>query len=186
MDLILSSLLSFALIFLGVSKCHAKVDVASTKPLVIPVDNVTPKLTSDDVAKVIPCDSSVSGSSASNMMVRIADRTFNYWFNSPAMKASMLGRAVDETQERLKTDVVVPASSAQGTTHKFSFRVEAFQALAKMEYSGWMKAAINYDAKASATDILLKEKVFNNKELVVSHQAKKDQDLSMIGLAWQW
>ncbi len=179
-------ILSFVLIFLGFAKCHAKVDLASTKPLVIPVDNFTPKITSADVAEVIPCDASVRTTSTSNMMVRIADRTFNHWFNSPTMKASMLGRAVDETQEKLKTDVILPADSSDGVTHKFSFRVEAFQALAKLEYSGWMKAAINYDAKAASTDIFLKEKFFTNKEFIVSHQAKKDQDLSMIGLAWQW
>lgn len=152
----------------------------------IPVDNVTPKLTSADVAQIIPCDATVRGSSTSNMMVKIADRTFNYWFNSPTMKASMVGRIAEETQEKLKTDVIVPAESAEGTTHKFSFRIEAFQALAKIEYSGWMKAVINYDAKASATDFSLKEKVFTDKEFIVSHKANKDQDLSMIGLAWQW
>jgi hypothetical protein len=180
-------LLSFVLLLIGCSKCHgAEVDIASTKPLVIPVDNVTPRITYSDVEQVIPCDASVKGTSTTNMMGRIADRSFNYWFNSPMMKSSMLVRAVEDTQEKLKTDVVVPAHSSEGTTHKFSFRIEAFQALAKMEYTGWMRAAINYDAKASSTDISLKEKVFTDKEFIISHQAKKDQDLSMIGLAWQW
>ena len=55
-----------------------------------------------------------------------------------------------------------------------------------MEYSGWVKAAVNYDAKASATDIQFKDKVMNNKDLVVSHKANKEQGLSMIGLAWSW
>jgi hypothetical protein len=49
-----------------------------------------------------------------------------------------------------------------------------------------MKAAVNYDAKASCTDIQFKEKVFVNKDLVVSHKASKEQDLSMVGLAWSF
>ena len=182
--------ISCFLLFIGglfiCPKCKAKVNVAETKPLVIPVDNVTPTITSKDVAQFIPTDASVRNSSTSTMMYRIADKSFNVWFNSPAVKSSLLGRAVEETQEKLKTDVVVPASSSEGVTHKFSFRIEAFQALAKLEYTGWMKAAINYDAKAAATDVSFKEKLFSDKELVLSHKGNKEQGLSMIGLAWQW
>lgn len=179
-------ILLFTLTFLGFSSCYAEVDLGSTKPVIIPVDTVTPKLTSEDVAKIVPCDPTVRNSSASMMMIKIADRTFNYWFNSPTIQSTSLGRFAHETQEKLKTDVVVPASSSEGTTHKFSFKIEAFQALAKMEYTGWLNAVINYDAKASATDISVKEKVFHNKEFIVSHKANRDQDLSMISLAWQW
>ena len=165
--------------------CWAKVDLRTTKPLVIPEDKVTPKITKEDVAKIIPLDIKKDESTGS-VMSRIADRGFNLWFNSEFMKNSALGRAVEETQEKLKTDVVVPASTPHGVVHKFSFRVEAFQALAKMEYSGWLKAAINYDAKASETDIQFKDKVLDNKDLIVSHKANKEQGLSMIGLAWSW
>ncbi|MBO9665830.1 MAG: hypothetical protein J7501_03350 [Bdellovibrio sp.] len=166
-------------------KCMAGVSLQNTKPLVIPVDNVTPKITKDDVAKVIPTDIS-KDETTGNMMGRIADRSFNLWFNSDTIQESLLGRVVQETQETLKTDVVVPASSKQGTSHKFSFRVEAFQTLAKMEYKGWMNAAINYNARAAETDVEIKEKVFTDKSLILSHKGTSKQGLSMIGLAWQW
>ncbi|WP_415062370.1 hypothetical protein [Bdellovibrio sp.] len=165
--------------------CWGKVDLKSTKRLIIPVDQVTPKITQADVAQVVPMDFK-EGDSQNTVFSRIADRGFSLWFNSSFMKESALGRFAEEAQEKLKTDVVVPASTTKGVSHKFSFRIEAFQALAKMEYTGWLRAAINYDAKASATDILFKEKVFANKDLIVSHRANKDQDLSMIGLAWSW
>lgn len=155
------------------------------KPLIIPEDTVTPKITSEDVAKVVPLDIKKEDSTSS-VLSRIADRGFNLWFNSAFIKNSALGRVVQETQEKLKTDVVVPASNSEGVSHKFSFRIEAFQALAKMEYSGWLNAAINYDAKDAETDIQLKEKVLDNKDLIVSHKANKEQGLSMIGLAWSW
>lgn len=174
-------------IFMGFTcPCLAKVDLKSTKRLVIPVDNVTPKITSEDVAKVIPTSGIPSGASESEIMTRVVDRTVNMWFNSPAIKNSIVGRAVEQTQEKLKTDVEVKPSTPEGVTHKFSVKIEAFQALAKVEYRGWMNAIVNYDAKASATDFELSEKVFDNKKLIVSHKANKDQDLSMIGLAWSW
>lgn len=164
--------------------CWAKVDLRSTKPLVIPVDNVTPKLTSADVAKVIPTDMTAA-EGTSSVMTRIADRTFNLWFKSSAMKDSPLVRIAEKTQETLNTDVVVAAKNPDEVSHKFSFRVEAFQALAKLEYSGWTKCAVNYDAKASQTNVELKEKLFN-KDLVLSHKKNPAEGLSMIGLAWTW
>ncbi|MNL73456.1 hypothetical protein D3C87_1989180 [compost metagenome] len=70
--------------------------------------------------------------------------------------------------------------------HKFSFRVEAFQALAKFEYTGWMKAAVNYDAKAAQTNIQFSEKVFANKDLTLTHKASSKEALSMVGLGWNF
>ena len=71
-------LLSFLLCFFGISKvCHAKVDLTTTKPLAIPVDNVTPRITKELVQEIIPTDSTVPQSDTSTMMGRIADRTFN-------------------------------------------------------------------------------------------------------------
>ncbi|WII72241.1 hypothetical protein QJS83_17395 [Bdellovibrio sp. 22V] len=165
--------------------CWGKVDIRTTKRLIIPKDTVTPKLTKEDVAKVIPLDIK-EGDSTGQVMNRIADRSFNLWFNSSAVKSSAIGRLAEETQEKLKTDVVVPASTAKGISHKFSFRIEAFQALAKIEYTGWLKAAVNYDAKSSETNIFFKEKVLENKDLIVSHKADKTQGLSMVGLAWSF
>lgn len=181
MKLLISVLLS--LICSGL--CWAKVDLKSTQPLVVPVDNVTPSLTPADLAKVLPTDFR-QGDNEAMVLTRIADKGVSFWFNSAAVKETSLGRIAQETQEKLKTDVVVPASTPQGVTHKFSFKIEAFQALAKVEYTGWLKAAINYDAKAAAMDILLREKVFSNKDLVVTHKANKDQALSMVALGWSW
>ncbi|UYL10203.1 hypothetical protein B9G69_006375 [Bdellovibrio sp. SKB1291214] len=166
-------------------KCMAGVELSTTKKLVIPVDNVTPRITTTDVNRVIPTDN-LGAETTSSMMGRIADRSFNLWFNSDVVQESLLGRVVQETQETLKTDVVVPAATQQGISHKFSFRVEAFQALAKMEYKGWLNAAINYNARASETDVEVKEKVFDNKDLIVSHKGTSRDSLAMIGLAWQW
>lgn len=182
----MGKIVSFFFLILGIScACHARVDIKTTKRLVIPVDNVTPKITADDVAKIIPLDLK-EGASQGTVLTRIADRGISMWFNSPAMKASAIGQIAEKTQEKLKTDVVVPAEDPEGVSHKFSFRVEALQALAKIEYTGWMKAAINYDAKASSTDIVLSEQVLTDKELTVSHKSDREQGLSMVGLAWSF
>ncbi|MGZ3772923.1 MAG: hypothetical protein ACXVCY_05375 [Pseudobdellovibrionaceae bacterium] len=178
-------IMSFLLMIGFTVPCLGKVDLESTQPLVIPEDTVTPKLTKNDVAKVIPTDLK-QGDSQTTIMKRIADRGVSLWFNSDVMKETSIGRFAETAQEKLKTDVILPTRTPQGVNHKLSFKVEAFQALAKLEYTGYLNASVNYDAKASATDILFKEKIFTNKNLLLSHKVHKDQDLSMIGLAWSW
>ncbi|MGZ3771735.1 MAG: hypothetical protein ACXVCP_19335 [Bdellovibrio sp.] len=181
----MKSIMSFLLIFGCGITCLGKVELESTQPLVIPKDNYTPKITSEDVAKVIPQDLKANDSQAV-VFSRIADRSLSSLFDSPIIKESSLGRIAEETKEKLKTDIVIPSRADQGVSHKVSFKFEAFQALAKLEYTGWLNAAINYDARASATDIRLKEKVLTNKDLTFTHKVNKQEDLSMIGLAWSW
>lgn len=179
------SFLLAAFILVPASLCWAKVSIRNTKPLVIPIDRFTPKITKEDVAKVIPLDVTPEDST-SKVMSRIADRSFNLWFNSSAVKNSRFGRMAEETQEKLKTDVVVPAESPNGISHKISVRIEAFQAMAKMEYRGWLNAGINYDAKSSETNIEVNEEILDDKKLVVSHKVSKSEGLSMVGVGWSW
>lgn len=175
--IILTSLLTFSMV------AQAKVDLKSTKRLIVPVDNVTPRITQKDVAKIVPLDLK-QGDSQSTVITRIADRGFGLWFKS--IKDTSIGRLAETAQERLKTDIEITPSEDEGIRHKFSFKFEAFQAMAKVEYTGWMNAEINFDAKSAETDIQLKDKVFDNKDLIVSHKNTKEQALSMIGLAWSW
>lgn len=181
----MKTIISFLFLLGFTIPCLGKVDLNSTKPLIIPEDKVTPKITNADVAKIVPNDLN-EDDDASAVVTRIADKGISLWFNSAAVKATSIGRFAETAQEKLKTDVSLPPSDPEGVTHKFSFRIEALQAAARLEYVGWLKAAVNYDAKASSTDIYFKEKVLQNKDLIVSHKATKQQDLSMIGLAWTW
>ncbi|UOF00034.1 hypothetical protein [Bdellovibrio reynosensis] len=173
----------FLLLLVCATGWGAQVDLRTTKRIIIPEDKFTPKITTADVAKVVPTDLK-AGASQETVISRIADRGISLWFNSAAMRATTLGRIAETTQEKLKTDVELPAASEEGVSHKFSFKIEAFQAMAKLEYTGWLKAAINYDAKIAETDISIKEKIFANKDLTLSHKGNSKQALSMIGVAW--
>ena len=165
--------------------CQAKVDMRGTKPLIIPVDRYTPQVTQKTVSNWVPTNMAPS-SDQNQVMARIADRSFSSWFNSPEVKATTLGKTAQTVQENMKADVEVPATSPAGVKHKFSFRVEAFQALAKLEYTGWTKCVFDYDAKSSSSEVQLSEKLFDNKDLVVSHKSSSEQDLSFVALRWDW
>lgn len=165
--------------------CFAKVDIKTTKPMIIPVDNVTPRITEKDVEEVVPTDIS-QGESGNSVISRMLDKGFNYWYKNSELKKSSVGRAADAAQEKLKTDVVVPAATKNGTNHKFSFRVEAFQTQAKLEYTGWTKAAVKYDASHARTNFEVSEKVWKDKDLVLSHSVTSREDVSSVGVKWAW
>lgn len=178
-------LLISALLIIVSPVCFGRVDLKSTKPMIIPVDRVTPTISKKDVEEVVPTDINAEDSSSS-IFSRILDRGFNYWYKNSELKKSAVGRAADSAQEKLKTDVVVPANSKGGTNHKFSFRVEAFQTLAKMEYTGWTKAAVKYNAARAETNFEVSEKVWKNKDLVVSHAVTAREGVSSVGMKWSW
>lgn len=172
-------------ILLMTCSSFARVDIRTTKPLVIPVDRFSPRITSKDIAEFVPTDVT-SNDSADSVVGRIVDRGLSYWYNNSGFKNTALGRVAEDAQQKLKTDVTVQGSSPKATAHKFSFRIEAFQALAKIEYTGWMKAAINYNAQKAQTNIAVREKIYKDKDLVVSHSVSSREGVSSMGVGWSW
>lgn len=163
---------------------HAKVDVKSTKVVVIPVDNVTPKVTADDVALFIPTD--IGPTSDSSLIVtKIADKSVNYVLNNSRIKDSTIVKTANLVQGKMSTNIVIAPSAPGKVSHQFTMKYELFQSLAKIEYSGWLRAAFNYDAKASATDLRLSEKIFN-KDMYLSQKVSSLETQSMVGLSWGW
>lgn len=166
--------------------CLATVDIASTEPIHIPVDYYTPKVTSSDVAKVYPADSFKPGSDSTVIMNKFADLTVNYFVSTWTTNESSFARFAESTRNKLKADLVIPSSGRNAPAHKFVVRVEAFTAQAKMEYTGWLNAALNYDARSEGTAFTINEKLFSNTSISLRHETSKVQSASMISLAWPW
>ncbi len=177
------SLLALITLLTG-SLCFAKLDVSNTAPMYIPIDTVTPKVTMYDVQQVIPLDFKPTDNTNS-VMDRIADRGFQYWYDNSNFKNSYVGRVAEEAQHKMKTDIVIPVQNKFETSHKFSFKIEAFQALAKIEYTGWLNAMVDYNAKNDSTNFSVKEKLWNDKDFVVSHSiTSSNQAHSQMGVRW--
>jgi hypothetical protein len=72
------------------------------------------------------------------------------------------------------------------TEHKITVKLLAMQALAKVEYKGWVRAGLNYDAKAAKTEAELLEALSENKDLVVSQSFTATENKSQVSLRWNW
>lgn len=158
------------------------VTIDQTTELVIPVDNYTPKITSADVARVVPLDMN-PGDSAGRVINRIADRGLGLWFDR-VLKESSVGKLAEAAQETLKTDLEVAPTEEGAVAHKVNLEVDAFAAQAVVKYSGWVKAQVRVGARG--TDIVLREKIFEDKDLLISHTSTREQALSMISMGWSW
>ncbi|MFZ4405598.1 MAG: hypothetical protein ACOYOK_16015 [Pseudobdellovibrionaceae bacterium] len=168
-------------------KAFCKVDVKSTKPLVIPeYRSDLGGSNSFDLSQIVPTDMSPT-TNGNQVALKIADRSLNTFWNSSLIKSTSVGRVAETVKEKVKADVVIQGSKKDDIQHKFSFRFETFQALAKVEYTGWLNAYVNYDAKLSETNFKLSERVFTNKDLYVQHTVSvANKDLSTMGVSWTW
>lgn len=188
--------LQYFFLFIGVTcfsgyaeaapQCLVGDDVWDTQVLVdIPVDNVTPVVTSKDVGQFIPTDVN-SKTTTTTMLSKMADKSFAYLMNNSALKESGLIQKANSLQEKMKADVVIPASSNEGVSHRFTMKYELFQALAKFEYVGWTKASLNYDAKSASTNVHLEERVLDNKNLYLEQKVSSAESMSTVGISWKW
>lgn len=150
-----------------------------------PVSLETPRLSMKDAQKIIPTDFQ-PGVGSHEVVSRIADRGFQYWYDHSALRDSVVGVAVESAQQKLATQIEVPAQDQEGVDHRISIRFEAFQGLAKLEYHGWLNALINYDAFRAQSEILFNEKIFRDKNLYVNHKINSLESLSTIGVSWSW
>lgn len=176
----------FFLIIFCVCGAKADIDLETTQPLKDPlVLKEDPYVTYQQMQKILPQDMKPTDNQGV-VFAGVADRGLNEWLKSDSMKNSPLVQTVDETQQKLKTDVVVNQNTTDPDVvqHKFSFKVEAIQALAKMEYTGWTHAIVAYDAKASETKFEIHKQLFADKDLILAHKAR--EGTSTVGVGWKW
>ena len=89
-------------------------------------------------------------------------------------------------EKKMQAEVNLGATGPEKTEHKFSFKVLAAQALAKIEYIGWVKAALKYDLKSANAEAELMENLANNKDLIISHSVSSAESKSQLSLRWNW
>ena len=174
--------------FLSLSLCSslaaAKVDVKKTVPMVIPTQQYANVVTSKDVEAVIPLDLQASDN-AGYVANKVGDHALQNWLKNSEMSRSSVVRAAARVENAMKTEVALPSSDPQGTQHKFSFQFLALQAVTKLEYKGWLNGAVKHDSREGKTSAEVVEKMWD-KDVVLSHTASSHEDVSAVGLRWNW
>ena len=137
--------------------------------------------------KVLP-KSLTAADSSQSVVAKIIDNSLSYWWENSEMKNSSIGQTATKIEENMKAEVDLGASgdASDKTDHKLSLKFLAMQALAKIQYIGWTRAEINYDAKAAKAEVEVLENLSNNKDLVISHSFTANESKSQLSLRWNW
>lgn len=135
-----------------------------------------------DAAQVLPMDMRPTESSG-EVFSRVADQSLSSFFNSPQMRASPIGQTATKVEHQLKQDVVLGRGAIE---HKVSFQVQAFQGIARVDYSGLTHACLKYQASESSLGLEVSEKIARGQDLVVSHVAKPADRLSSVSMRWNF
>jgi hypothetical protein len=126
----------------------------------------------------------------SEVLKRFGDQAIQNWLNSPDVRNSSFGKAASQVESAMKVEASIQsAPSVPGQApidHKFSFQYLALQSLTKVEYKGWTNAQFRIDSGKSETAMEISERVFRNKDLVVSHIKNPTENHSSMGLRWSW
>lgn len=175
--LALTSCLSFT--------AQARVDIKKTKRLVLPIDPSEPLLSAESSQRILPKAVSNDESGAS-VISEMVDNSFSLWWEKSPVKSSALGQVADKVDKKLKTEVNLGRSADQKTEHKLSIKLLAMQALAKVEYKGWVRAGLNYDARAAKTQAEVLENISGNQDLKLSHSMSVHENTSQVSWVLNW
>jgi len=123
------------------------------------------------------------GKNAAQASLMVADRYAQYWWNHSEAKNSSLGKRVEFVENGMKQNIVYQKGKI---SHKFDFSVQTFSALARLEYTGLFKAAASYQGIDSSSQVEVSEKIWNQKDLVLSNSKNSIEERSAVNLRWSW
>ena len=143
----------------------ARVDLKKTKIMTLPSDISSPFMTQETKNK-------------------IADNTASLWWSTTPLRNTSVGRAADAAEKKL--NVQAAFEDKNKIKHTFNFKFLAMQALARVEYKGWVHAAISYDARAAKTEAEISEKINAKQDLIISQSITTAESKSQVGFRWNW
>lgn len=123
------------------------------------------------------------GKSALQASQLVADRYAQYWWNHSEAKNSKLVQNVESVEKSMTGQMTYQKGQI---AHKFDFSVQAFSAQAKLEYTGFFKAAATYQAIDVSSHVEVSDKVWQQKELVLSSSTNPLEQRNAVSLRWNW
>lgn len=157
-----------------------------TQRLIIPNYQMEAIFDQNDMMEIVPISYVQAEKDSQKVVNHIADNGIKFILKKSELQYSPIVRTADKISQKLQTDIVVAGKTENSVEHKFSFKLEAFQALAKIEYTGWIKAFMTYNAAEAQTDFTLNELIFEDKEMFLKITGNQKESTSSLGVGWSW
>lgn len=180
--------------------------------LLLPELKISNTWTKQDIEKIVPYRTIVPHSNSDDIVKKIADKSFQQFFEQPQFKNSVVGRFTQQMKEYFKFEINlnnlanniseintskevkevaisrnVLKQQPRGVVdieHKLHFNYAAFESRAEFKYTGWTEAILNYELMTSKSEIQIRKNIFNNKQVYLSHVGTKTADLNTMGVLW--
>lgn len=165
------------------SNTWARVDVKATKVMVLPDAPRYEMISKDTQNRLVPKNLNEQDSS-NKILSQLADNTVSLWWEKTPLRDSSVGRAAEAAEKKLNVQAEIEDSNK--VRHTMAFKILAMQALAKLEYKGWVRAALSYDAKAAKTEAEITEKINDQQDFLISHSVTQTENKSQLGFRWSW
>lgn len=165
----------------------AKVQISRTRPIVIPQGELPTALSKKDLEKIIPMDMAPTGD-ATVVATRIGDGALQAWLKSPQVQGTAFAQTAQKVESTMKAEVSLKGDqSEEGVDHRVGFQYMLLQTTAKLEYKGWVRAALNHNTRSRESHVEVSETIMKDKDLFLSHRASVNEgSTSSVGVKWSW
>lgn len=173
----------FYILFLLKIAVFAEVELAKTERLILPDEIKSPSISKDIVSKIIPSNVGASRTGGS-ILSEMAENVLSYWWTNTPLRNSKFGQAADavEKKARLQTEVM----DENHIRHSFDIKILALQAMAKVEYTGLLNAAIKYFPGSSQSEAEISRSVGINKKVTLTQTLSNEETKSRLSFNYDW
>lgn len=181
-----ATLIILVLLILFSINSFAAIPVEQTSLDINQVMAVAPesKITHESVAAIIPTDIP-SGSSEGTVSKMVLDKALKSALKSDMVRKSSAGQAADSLKDGINTEMALGADPAdpEAVQHKFKVKVDPIQTRAKLQYTGFFKAAAEYRNGDSSVEIY---EDFESYRLNLVHTTNDEEALSLVQVQIPW
>ena len=143
--------------------------------------------TSQDIARIIPCESLRDTNNGSAIAGKIAERSFRAIMNSDNVKKSEIARTAASVEEIGGGDVALGGDEPDAVQHKIKFAMKPAQTQAQLQYNGLTNARFSYRASESKFDVEVREPMsMIATDVVLNHVSIPGDQRDVLSLSWAW
>lgn len=157
-------------------------DASSIQP--IESRNIT---TSQDIARIIPCESLRDTNDGNSIAGKIAERSFRAIMNSDNVRNSGIARTAASVEEFGGGNVSIGSDEPNTIQHKIKFAMKPAQTQAQFQYNGLTNARLSYRASESKFDVEVREPMsMIATDVVLNHVSVPGDNREVLSLSWAW
>jgi hypothetical protein len=160
-----------------------KVDLKKTRVLSLP-DAPKSQVDTQEIQQRILPKSVSEQDGPQTFLASVVDNSISLWWETTPLRESRVGQVAEAAEKKL--NVSAEFEDRNKVKHTMMVKVLAMQALARLEYRGWVRAALSYDAKAAKTEAEISDRISDTQDVVISHSVNQTESKSQLGFRWSW